>query len=403
MIPAIVAILSIVDFVLLVVMMKKVWGSSGEVADVDKLLEKSQERFSRLLKEEMQLNRREVSTSLKDNSDSLDRRLAGVAANQAKEIARLVDVVEKKLTRIQLDNTTQLEKMRQTVDEKLQSTLEKRLGESFKHVSQQLEQVYKGLGEMQHLASGVGDLKKVLANVKTRGTWGEIQLDNLLSQILVKEQYEKNVAVVPRSSERVEFAIKIPSKDADNTVVWLPIDAKFPLEDYHRLVEAQEAGDIEAIKTSSKNIEARIKQEAKTINDKYISPPHTTDFALLYIPIEGLYAEVVQRPGLTDSIQSQYKVVVAGPQSVAAMLNAFQVGFRTLAIEKRTSEIWAVLGSVKTEFGKFGDMLEKTKQKLEQATKTIDEASTKTRTIGRQLDKVQILEPGKSQTNLLEK
>lgn len=350
-------------------------------------------RLERVLKEEMQLNRREVAGSVKDSSDSLDRRLANIATNQAQSIARLVETVEKRLTHLQKDNTEQLERMRVTVDEKLQSTLEKRLGESFKHVSERLEQVHKGLGEMQHLASGVGDLKRVLTNVKTRGTWGEIQLENLLEQILIREQYEKNVEIVQGSGARVEFAIKIPAKDEKQSIVWLPIDAKFPMEDYQRLIAAQEAVNPAEIAASVKALEGRIKAEAKKIREKYIHPPETTDFAILYLPTEGLYAEVIQHPHLANTIQQTYRVVVAGPHTVAALLNSLQMGFRTLAIEKRTSEVWEALASIRTEFGKFGDLLEKTKVKLDQASKTIESATTKTRTIERRLEKVQTLAP----------
>jgi DNA recombination protein RmuC len=364
-------------------------------------LEKELTRFERVLKDEMQLNRRDVGASVKDSSDSLDKRLAGIATNQAQAINRLVESIEKKLGGMQKDNATQLEKMRQTVDEKLQSTLEKRLGESFKMVSDRLEQVHKGLGEMQHLATGVGDLKRVLTNVKTRGTWGEIQLESLLEQILTKEQYEKNVEVVRGSGARVEFAIKIPAKDEKDSVVWLPIDAKFPIEDYRRLMTAQDAANPLEIEASSKALEARIKLEAKKIKEKYINPPESTDFAILYLPTEGLYAEVTQRANLAESIQRDQRVVVAGPHTIAALLNSLQMGFRTLAIEKRTSEVWEALATVRNEFGKFGDMLEKTKLKLDQASKTIDDATTKSRTIERKLQKVQTLAPKGEETKLL--
>lgn len=359
-------------------------------------------RFDAMLKSEMQLNRREMATSVKDSSDSLDRRLAGIATNQAQAIERLVGSIEKKLGAMQQDNARQLEKMRVTVDEKLQSTLEKRLGESFKQVGDRLEQVHKGLGEMQQLANGVGDLKRVLTNVKTRGTWGEIQLHSLLEQILTPEQYDKNVAVAPASAERVEFAIKIPAKNSKSGIVWLPIDAKFPIEDYQRLIAAQEAVNVAEIAASTKALESRIKAEAKKIKEKYIHPPQTTDFAVLYLPVEGLYAEVIQHPELVAAIQQTFRVVIAGPNTIAALLNSLQMGFRTLAIEQRTSEVWETLGMVRNEFSKFGDLLEKTKTKLEQATKTIDDATTKTRTIERKLNKVQTLAPKEDDNPLLE-
>lgn len=359
------------------------------------------DRLERVIKEEMHLNRRDMGEAVKGSSDSLDKRLAGIATNQAHVINRLVESIERKLTLMQRDNAVQLEKMRVTVDEKLQSTLEKRLGESFKQVGDRLEQVHKGLGEMQQLAHGVGDLKRVLTNVKTRGTWGEIQLESLLEQILIRAQYEKNVEVVKGSGSRVEFAIKIPAKDEKQSVVWLPIDAKFPVEDYQRLLAAQEAVNPLEVAASIKALETRIKLEAKKIHDKYIHPPETTDFAILYLPTEGLYAEVVQHSELASSLQQNYRVIVAGPHTVAALLNSLQMGFRTLAIEQRTSEVWEALASVRTEFGRFGDLLEKTKQKLEQATSTIDSAAAKSRTIERKLEKVQTLEP-KDEAKLLE-
>ncbi|MBT3275317.1 MAG: DNA recombination protein RmuC [Spirochaetales bacterium] len=307
--------------------------------------------------------------------------------------------VEKKLTDIQSNNAEKLDLMRKTVDEKLQSTLEKRLGESFNMVSERLEQVHKGLGEMQTLATGVGDLKRVLTNVKSRGTWGEIQLEALLENVFTTEQYAKNVKVNPNSDEMVEFAIKLPGKSDDDHHVWLPIDAKFPREDYERLVDAQDAADPAAVEMAAKALEARIKQEAKSISTKYIVPPHTTDFGFLFLPIEGLYAEVMRRPGLLDFLQREYRVAVAGPSNLTAFLNSLQMGFRTLVIEKRSSEVWQLLGAVKSEFGKFGDLLDNTKKKLEAASKSIDTASRKTRTIERKLRKVEQV-PGSKQDQL---
>jgi DNA recombination protein RmuC len=281
--------------------------------------------------------------------------------------------------------------MRETVDEKLHSTLEKRLGESFKMVSERLEKVHQGLGEMQNLANGVGDLKKVLTNVKTRGTWGEVQLENLLEQVLTVDQYEKNIATKKGSRDPVEFAIKLPGRD--NHPVYLPIDAKFPLEDYQRLQEAQEKANVLAIEETGKALENRVKLEAKNIKEKYIDPPFTTDFGILFLPTEGLYAEIIRRVGLCDSLQRDCRVVIAGPSTVAALLNSLQMGFRTIAVEKRASEVWTLLGAVKTEFGKFGDILKKTGEKLKQASDTIEEAERKSRTIESKLKKVQEL-PG---------
>ena len=280
--------------------------------------------------------------------------------------------------------------MRKTVDEKLQSTLEERLGASFKIVSERLEQVHRGLGEMQSLASGVGDLKRVLTNVKTRGTWGEIQLEAMIEQVLTANQYAKNMATRPGSSERVEFAIRFPGRDED-CPVWLPIDAKFPMEDYQRLIEAQDQADLAGIEQAGKALENRIRLEAKTIADKYLEPPHTTDFAVLYLPTEGLYAEVIRRPGLADSLQRDHRVTLAGPTNLLALLNSLQMGFRTLAIEQRSSEVWQVLGQVKTEFGKFGAVIEATEKKLQEASNKFSEVGRRKRAIDRSLKEVEAL------------
>ena len=295
-----------------------------------------------------------------------------------------------RLTEIQTDTAKKLEEMRQTVDEKLHATLEQRLGESFKQVSDRLEQVHRGLGEMQTLASGVGDLNRVLTNVKVRGTWGEVQLGALLEQVLTPDQYAKNVCTVPNSRDLVEFAIKLPGKE-DGHPVWLPVDAKFPVEDYQRLMDAQDKADVEQMDQAAKALENRIKQEAKTIRDKYIEPPHTTDFGILFLPTEGLYAEVLRRPGLADFIQREYRVIVSGPTSFAALLNSLQMGFRTLAIEHRSSEIWTLLGEVKTEFGKFGDVIDATQKKLEDASKHFEKVGLRTRAINRKLKGVEAL------------
>lgn len=303
---------------------------------------------------------------------------------------RLKLTVEGRLTAIQADNANKLEEMRRTVDEKLHATLEQRLGESFKLVSDRLEQVHRGLGEMQTLAAGVGDLKRVLTNVKTRGTWGEVQLSALLEQLLTAEQFGSNVATKPGSNERVDFAIRLPGKD-DGAVVWLPIDAKYPIEDYQRLLEAQERGDPSGVEEASRAIETRLKNEAKSIHEKYVAPPHTTDFALLYLPLEGLYAEALRRPGLAETLQRDWRVSLTGPTTLAAMLNSLQMGFRTLAIEQRSAEVWAVLGAVKTEFGKFGEALAHTKKKLDEASNSISKAETRTRQLTRRLKEVEAL------------
>lgn len=311
--------------------------------------------------------------------------------------------VETRLGAIQADNAVKLEEMRKTVDEKLHATLEQRLGDSFKLVSERLELVHKGLGEMQTLAAGVGDLKKVLTNVKTRGTWGEVQLEALLDQMLTADQFDKNVATRPRSNERVEFAIRLPGQGSgadDRRPVWLPIDAKFPIEDYQRLVDAQERADSAALETAAKALEVRLRDEARKIRDKYVEPPYTTDFAVLYLPTEGLYAEALRRPGLAESLQRECRVTLAGPTTLAALLNSLQMGFRTLAIEQRSSEVWSVLGAVKTEFGKFGEALESTRKKLEQATKSIESAGVRTRQIERKLKGVEALPVTEAQVRL---
>ena len=323
-------------------------------------------------------------SALKDSRTELAAALSKMAEQTDKKSDELKTVVEAKLTQIQTDNSAKLEEMRKTVDEKLQGTLEKRLGESFKMVSDRLEQVHKGLGEMQTLAVGVGDLKKVLTNVKTRGTWGEMQLGNLLEQILTPDQYEKNVATKAGSADRVEFAIKLPGRE-DGKPVWLPIDAKFPKEDYERLVEAAERADVEAVEQAAKQLETRIKAEAADIHKKYIDIPNTTDFGILFLPTEGLYAEVLRRTGVADSVQRDFRVVIAGPTTLAALLNSLQMGFRSLAIEKRSGEVWTVLGAVKTEFGKFGGVLEKVQKKLQEASNVIDDAVVRKKAMERNL------------------
>ena len=361
--------------------------------------------------------RTELSGSLNNFSQTLATQMSGIATVQdgkidgfAAQLAKLTEANEARLTEIrntletklrelQGENAAKLEEMRKTVDERLHATLEHRLGESFKLVSDRLEQVHRGLGEMQTLAAGVGDLKRVLTNVKTRGTWGEVQLEALLEQMLVREQFEKNVATRPGSSERVEFAIRMPGR-VDGTQVWLPIDSKFPAEDYDRLIGAQDRADAAAVEESARALEMRIRSEAKTIRDKYIEPPYTTDFALLFLPTEGLYAEVLRRPGLADTLQRDFRVVIAGPTTLAAILNSLQMGFRTLAIEQRSGEIQLLLGAVKTEFGRFGEVLANTKKQLETVTNSIGKAEVRTRAIERKLRDVEALPTGDAQVVL---
>lgn len=336
----------------------------------------------------------EIGKAQRGQFETFSGQLNKLIESNEKKLGEMRNTVETKLAQIQTDNAAKLEEMRKTVDEKLQGTLEKRLGESFKLVSDRLEQVHKGLGEMQALAIGVGDLKKVLTNVKTRGTWGEIQLGNLLEQILTTEQYASNVQTKQNSSERVEFAIKLPGRDGDGNAVWLPIDAKFPKEDYERLMEAAERADATGVEEAAKQLEARIKLDAKNIRDKYLDPPNTTDFGILYLPTEGLYCEVLRRPGLTEFLQREFRVNVAGPTTLWAILNALQMGFRTLSIQKRSSEVWTLLGAVKTEFGKFGDVIKKVQKKIQEAGNAIDSAASKTKTIQRKLKDVQELPAG---------
>jgi DNA recombination protein RmuC len=323
---------------------------------------------------------------------AIDDNLARLQDQQRLAARETRETLEQKLERLQQDNAAKLEQMRQTVDEKLHATLEKRLSESFRQVSERLELVHKGLGEMQTLAAGVGDLKRVLSNVKTRGVFGETQLAALLEQVMAPEQYEKNVATRPGSKERVEFAIRLPGREPDAHVL-LPIDAKFPIEDYQRLQAAQEAGDRAALEMAEKALETRVKLEAKTIAEKYVEPPHTTDFALLYLPFEGLFGEVLRRPGLFDQIQRQYRVTICGPTNLLAYLNSLQMGFRTLAIQQRSSEVWKVLGTVKSEFGRFAEVLANTKRQLQTVANTIDQAEVRTRQIERKLKDVEAL-PG---------
>ncbi len=304
------------------------------------------------------------------------------------KLSMVLTQVEKRLAELREDNTKHLEKIRETVDEKLTSTLNKRLAEQFKLISDRLEQVHKGLGEMQNLASGVSDLKRILSGVKTRGIWGEVQLGRILDQFLSKEQYEENVKVKPRSTERVEFAIKLPGKKEEE-VVYLPIDSKFPIETYQRLIDAYQEADKDKIEALAKELEKAVKAEARRIRDKYIAVPYTTDFAIMYLPVEGLYAEVVQRRGLVEALQRDYRIVVAGPSTITAFIISLQMGFRTLAIEKRSAEVWRLLGTIKQEFSKFGGLLEKTSKKLQETKNVIDQAISKTRNIERKLSKVE--------------
>jgi DNA recombination protein RmuC len=351
------------------------------------------------LTEDARRGREELAANLARLGELQQQQLSALTADNEKRLGEVRATLETRLTAMQQDNASKLEQMRATVDEKLQSTLETRLGQSFKLVSERLEAVQRGLGEMQSLASGVGDLKRVLNNVKTRGILGEVQLAALLEQMLTPEQYAADVATVPGSDNRVEFAVRLPGGDRDSQV-WLPIDAKFPIENYERLLDAQQQADVDAVERAALALERHIREEAKTIRAKYVAPPATTDFAILFLPTEGLYAEIIRRPGLFENLQREQRVIVAGPTTLSALLNSLQMGFRTLAIQKRSSEVWQLLGAVKNEFGKFGDVLNMVRKKLDEAGKHIDATSVRTRAIERKLRDVESL-PGEQTQQLL--
>ena len=422
MVNALLNVLSVLSFLAVLIVLFRIFAlKPQDFTQQFALIERGSERVERSLKEEIARNREESATSAKAGREELNgslgtfrqsilNELTGITTLQrgqletfASQLGKLTEssernfekmrgTLEQKIRDLQEDNGKRLEQMRETVDEKLHATLERRLGESFKLVEEKLESVQKGLGEMQSLAAGVGDLKKVLTNVKSRGTWGEIQLGALLEQVLAPEQYGTNVKVKPGSREQVEYAIRLPGPEEKNSsVVWLPIDAKFPKEDYERLIAAQDAGDPVAVETAGKSFEVQVKNCAKTVRDKYIEPPYTTDFAIIYLPTEGLYSEVLSRHGLVDLMQRDYRVMVAGPTTLYALLNSLQMGFRTLAIQKRAGEVWMVLSTVKKDFSTLGDLLEKAKKKTDEVGNTIDTAVKRTRTIERKLDNVQEL------------
>jgi DNA recombination protein RmuC len=398
----VIALLIVIAMIQIFLLVRKVPVDVNPVQQAIRSVEQSYERTERSVREEIAKNREETAQALRQSREELTGALKGVGdtlygqvglltQTTDKKLDMLREAVEQRLQAIQADNAKQLDQMRATVDEKLQGTLEKRLGESFKQVSERLEQVSKGLGEMQSLAAGVGDLKRVLTNVKTRGTWGEVQLGAMLEQVLTPDQYAANVAV-KEGGERVEFAIKLPGRGEDEKeVVWLPVDAKFPVEDYQRLMDAQEKADAESAESAVKQLEARIKQCAGDICSKYLNPPKTTDFGILFLPTEGLFAEVIRRTGLVEFVQRECRVVIAGPTTLWALLNSLQMGFRTLAIQKRSSEVWNLLSAVKTEWTKYGDVLDKVQKKIHEASDTIEQAQTRTRAIGRKLKDVQEL------------
>jgi DNA recombination protein RmuC len=362
-----------------------------QLAKTNELNRQELEAMRQAIHTQAQAGREEQSASLKRFADTLGQTLSNLTESNAQRMAEVRATLETKIRDLQTDNGARLEEMRRTVDEKLHATLEQRLGESFKLVSDRLDKVHQGLGEMQQLAIGVGDLKRVLTNVKTRGTWGEVQLEMLLEQVLTPDQYAKNVETVPATGERVEFAIKLPGQEDGQRPVWLPVDAKFPKEQYERLCEAAELSDHDGVQVAGRELERAVRLQAKIIAEKYLSPPLTTDFAIMFLPTEGLYAEVIRRPGLADELQRVCRVSIAGPSTLSALLNSLQMGFRTLALEKRSSEVWQVLGAVKTEFTKFGDVLAQTKSTLERAAKNIEQAETRTRQMSRKLKSVEAL------------
>ncbi|HEX5310962.1 DNA recombination protein RmuC [Aquabacterium sp.] len=375
------------------------WGQA-----LQELLRERTEQLERALRDEVARSaawtRQETGSTLVQFQQSLLAQQGDLARTQNEQLKNLSDAnerrlaevrttVEARLQALQADNERKLEQMRQTVDEKLHATLEARLGESFKQVAERLDQVHRGLGEMQRLASDVGSLNRVLNNVKTRGIFGEVQLAGLLEQVFTPDQYAVNVETVPGSGARVEFAIRLPGRGGPDQALWLPIDAKFPREDYERLLDAHDRADASAVEQAAKALEQRLRNEARTIKEKYLAPPHTADFAILFVPTEGLYAEALRRPGLVESLQRDHRVMLAGPTTLLATLNSLQMGFRTLALERRSTEVWQVLGAVKTEFGKFGDVLAKTRRKLDEASSVISSVETRTRVMGRALKQVE--------------
>ena len=410
-------LLAISTLLLIIVLIKlKANGSSGVEQAVREELRLGREesaQTARDLREEVSAGQKlsmdtmvrtigEMSKSQNDQLESIARLIQELTESNRTGIEKLRSTIDAQLKHLQESNEKKLDQMRETVDEKLQSTLEKRLGESFKLVSERLEAVQHGLGEMQNLATGVGDLKRVLTNVKARGTWGEVQLGALLEQILTPDQYDKNVRTRANSQESVEYAIRLPGRDDDpGSCVWMPIDSKFPQEDYLRLVEAADAADMDAVQKATAALLRSVHSSAKEIQDKYLNPPETTDFAIMFMPTEGLYAEVLRQPGQVEKIQQDYRIVVAGPTTLSAILSSLRIGFRTLAIEKRSSEVWKVLAAVKTEFGKFGDVLSKVKRQLNTASNTIEQTGMRTRAMERKLRAVEEL-PTEETAEILE-
>ncbi|HRD96081.1 MAG TPA: DNA recombination protein RmuC [Rubrivivax sp.] len=378
-------------------------GTRGDLAGFQQMLLTQSGDVARTQNEQIDAFRVQLATTqqqqeaaLQRFGDTLTGQLRLLSDANERRLAEVRQAVDARLVSLQEGNEKKLDQMRATVDEKLHATLEQRLGESFKQVADRLDQVHKGLGEMQSLARDVGSLNRVLTNVKTRGVFGEVQLAGLLEQVFTPEQYAAQVATLPDSKDRVDFAIRLPGRERHGPPLWLPIDAKFPREDYERLLDAHERADVAAMEMSAKAIETLLRLEARSIRDKYVAPPYTTDFAILFLPTEGLYAEALRRPGLAEALQREFKVVLAGPTTLLATLNSLQMGFRTLALEKRSAEVWEVLGAVKTEFGRFGEVLAKTRKKLEEASSTIDAAEVRTRAMARRLKSVEALPEGRA-------
>ena len=394
--------LGVLNAVLLLLVLRR----SGQVRSGDQSalvlsLQNLQDKLERMERE----LRHDISESSRGGRQELTQNLATFQQSQVQQLTlmqkSIADTLNQQLQQLQRSNAEKLDEMRRTVDEKLQTTLEKRLSESFKQVAERLEQVHNGLGQMQKLADGVGSLQRVLTNVKTRGMFGEVQLEALLEQVLTVEQYAKQVETKPRSNQRVDFAIRFPGRGGqDGEPVWLPIDAKFPRDDYERLLDAHDRADSVAAELAAKALENRIRTEAKSIAESYLAPPHTTDFAILFLPVEGLYAEVLRRPGLMDSLQRDYRVTLAGPTTLLAMLNSLHMGFRTLALEQQASEVWKVLGAVKTEFERYGDWVEKVREQVQKAADTLDRADTRSRQMRRALKNVEALPEGEAQALL---
>jgi DNA recombination protein RmuC len=394
--------IGVFNTLLLLVLMRRPSGNNDATAlALQQSLQSVHEKLERIERE----LRTEIAESSRGGRQELTQNLALFQQSQVQQLTlmqkSIVDTLNQQLQQLQKSNADKLDEMRRTVDEKLQTTLEKRLSESFKQVAERLEQVHNGLGQMQKLADGVGSLQRVLTNVKTRGMFGEVQLEALLEQVLTIEQYAKQVETKPRSNQRVDFAIRFPGRGGDDgEPVWLPVDAKFPREDYERLLDAQDRADAPAAEAAAKALEVRIRTEAKSIAESYLAPPHTTDFAILFLPAEGLYAEVLRRPGLMDSLQRDYRVTLAGPTTLLAMLNSLHMGFRTLALEQQASEVWKVLGAVKTEFERYGDWVEKVREQVQKAADTLDRADTRSRQMRRALKNVEALPEGEAQALL---